>query len=90
MCCQQRHSCLRVSDRRHGPSINSPWSSKQNSLLQAKAAIKPEVDAMFENFRKWYKLAQDDPNNPELPVKPAAPVRLPSLQAIVRTSCSRR
>lgn len=43
-------------------------------LPQAKAAVKPEVDAMFGNFHAWYKMAQDDPTNDKLPVPLAKPV----------------
>lgn len=46
------------------------------SIMQAIAAVKEEVDAMFGNFRTWYKMLQDDPSNPNLPVKPNDPVRL--------------
>ncbi len=43
-------------------------------MPQAKAAVKPEVDAMFGNFHAWYKMAQDDPTNDKLPVPLAKPV----------------
>jgi hypothetical protein len=44
--------------------------------VQAIAAVKPEVDAMFGNFKKWYAALQADPSDPKLPVKPNEPVHL--------------
>jgi hypothetical protein len=37
--------------------------------------VKPEVDAMFGNFKKWYKAMQFNATDPSLPVKPDTPVR---------------
>lgn len=45
------------------------------SYMQAIGAVKPEVDAMFGNFKKWYNAMLFNATDPSLPVKPDTPVR---------------